>query len=233
MDFSARAARPTARQARGRGVGWLAVIELTTILRRAYGWSATVRREARRRAEVAPLPPPPLARLSRSDVDTIQVRAKAPPPASDGRLISPGPSSAAAKTWLSRGDGPVDALTGLPRAVHRAQHGGYPVRRGGRHGGGLAGGRSTVRRAVPAAGAAGGWRYGPGVLGPVGRGAAGGGQGYPPGAGGGAGVPGPVRAGSGCRPDGERVVHRAGGGRGRAGTNAVAGNGVRGRAVAG
>jgi len=53
-DFSARAARPTACQARGRGVGWLAVIELTTILRCAYGWSATVRREARRRAEVMP-----------------------------------------------------------------------------------------------------------------------------------------------------------------------------------
>jgi hypothetical protein len=76
---------------RGRGVGWLAVIELTTILRCAYGWSATVRRER----DAGPRSCP--ASFAAGPAEPFgcghhPARAKAPPPASDGRLISRGPS---------------------------------------------------------------------------------------------------------------------------------------------
>jgi hypothetical protein len=73
---------------------------------------------------------------------------------------------------------------------------------GGRHGGGLAGGRSAVCRAVPVAG-----RLGAGGMGQVFLGRPAGGRLVAvkvirPELAGGARVPGPVRAGSGRRPDG-------------------------------
>ena len=102
MRLSARAARRTACMARGRGVGWLTVIEITTFL--VCLWLASHgQAPGETRTEVSVPGCSAANRLRYSDLDTIQARAKAPQPASGGRPISDDLSPpAAAKSWLSR-----------------------------------------------------------------------------------------------------------------------------------